>query len=219
MNAGDDDFGEFTEPLSLDDALVCLRPEDAPWAAYYLGVLSGFAETVAFPAGFESSAGNLNSSGVPDRNSPNFQIPAEVGVLSAFDEAQLIPFCRVRRSRPLVFESLARCGLGALLAYVSCDFRFSQRFLSYLKAQIGAFSAELVAVLNLKARRERVGVADAGGLAVVQLGHFQVPVREMRVLSQFDVAGLVEDLGLGSECAGGLEIVNDRQTIRLVGEF
>ena len=51
------------------------------------------------------------------------------------------------------------------------------------------------------------------------MGHFQVPVREMRVLSQFDVAGLVEDLGLGPKCAGGLEIVNDRQTIRLVGDF
>lgn len=74
-------------------------------------------------------------------------------------------------------------------------------------------------MLNLKARRERVGVADAGGLAVIQLGHFQVPVRELRVLGQFDVAGLVEDLGLGSECAAGLEIVNDRQTIRLVGDF
>ena len=51
------------------------------------------------------------------------------------------------------------------------------------------------------------------------MGHFQVPVRELRVLGQFDVAGLVEDLGLGPECAGGVEIVNDRQTIRLVGEF
>ena len=33
------------------------------------------------------------------------------------------------------------------------------------------------------------------------------------------MASLVEDLGLGPECAGGVEIVNDRQTIRLVGEF
>ena len=49
MDAGDDDFAAFTEPLALDDALVCLRPEDAPWAAYYLGVLSGFAETVVAP--------------------------------------------------------------------------------------------------------------------------------------------------------------------------
>lgn len=56
VDAGDDDFGDFTEPLSLDDALVCLRPEDAPWTAYYLGVLSGFAETVAFPRVSESSA-------------------------------------------------------------------------------------------------------------------------------------------------------------------
>lgn len=62
MDAGDDDFGEFTEALSLDDALVCLRPEDAPWAAYYLGVLSGFAETVAFPRAAESSAGKSKMS-------------------------------------------------------------------------------------------------------------------------------------------------------------
>ena len=88
-------------------------------------------------------------------------------MLSAFDEAQLIPFCRGRRTRPLPFESVARCGLGSVLAYVSCDFRFSARFLAYLGAQARSFSAELVAVLNLKARRERTGVADVGGLAVL----------------------------------------------------